>query len=97
MLWLVHGQKRWFLYPPCGAPDDETTAAQGLGAWAWAYLIHETGGDVDVALQDFIVDVPMMGREASFELHFGRTMDTFFEEFDAFVLGDDDAWRAILQ
>ncbi len=68
-----------------------------LGAWAWAYLIHDLDGDYDTALKDFIIAVPEMGKEASFELHFGRTIEAFFEEFDVFVQGDDDAWRAILE
>jgi len=68
-----------------------------LGAWAWAYLVHEVDGDVDLALKTFIEDVPVMGREASFELHFGRTMDEFFVEFAEFVQGSDEEWRAILE
>ena len=67
-----------------------------LGAWAWAYLVHEVDGDVDLALKTFIEDVPIKGRAASFEQHFGRTMDAFFVEFGAFVQGSDDEWRAIL-
>ena len=67
-----------------------------LGAWAWAYLIHQVGGDYDIALKDFIKDVPVMGRAASFEKHLGRTMEAFFEEFSLFVQGSDDDWKAIL-
>jgi hypothetical protein len=68
-----------------------------LGAWAWAYLIDTVDGDYDVALKFFIADVPLIGKEAAFEYHFGMTLDIFFEEFDEFVLGDDAAWRAILE
>jgi hypothetical protein len=68
-----------------------------LGSWAWAYLVHELDGDVDTVLKDFIQDVPAMGREASFQLHFGRTMDEFFVEFETFVGGSDDEWQAILE
>jgi hypothetical protein len=50
-----------------------------------------------VALKFFIADVPLIGKEAAFEYHFGMTLDMFFEEFDEFVLGDDAAWRAILE
>ena len=67
-----------------------------LGAWAWAYLIHELDGAVDVALKDFIIAVPEMGRAASFELHFGRSMEAFYTEFAEFVRGSDEEWRAIL-
>ena len=67
-----------------------------LGAWAWAYLVHEMDGDVDTVLKDFIRDVPKAGRSASFEDHFGRSMETFFVEFADFVQGTDDEWRAIL-
>jgi hypothetical protein len=67
-----------------------------LGAWAWAYLIHQVGGDYDIALKDFIKDVPVMGRAASFEKHFDRTMEDFFEEFSVFVQGSDDDWKVIL-
>jgi hypothetical protein len=52
---------------------------------------------VDKVLKEFIQDVPAMGREASFQLHFDRTMDAFFEEFAVFVQGSDDDWRAILE
>ena len=68
-----------------------------LGAWAWAYLVHSIDGDVDRALKTFIEDVPIMGRSASFELHFGRTMEEFFDEFAEFVEGDEEDWRAILE
>ena len=67
-----------------------------LGAWAWAYLIDGVGGDYDVALKAFIQDVPVMGRAASFQKHFGRSMETFFDEFRIFVQGDDAAWSSIL-
>ena len=67
-----------------------------LGAWAWAYLVHEVGGDYDIALKDFIVDIAELGKAASFEKHFGRTLDEFYAEFALFIQGDDDAWRAIL-
>jgi hypothetical protein len=68
-----------------------------LGAWAWAYLIYTMDGDVDIVLKDFIHDVPTMGREASFEDHFGRTMDVFFVEFAEFVQGSDEDWQSILE
>ena len=68
-----------------------------LGAWAWAYLVHDVGGDVDLVLKDFIRDVPMMGRSASFEKYFGRSMEDFFAEFAEFVKGSDAEWRAILE
>lgn len=79
--------------------DDFSAAAvyYQLGAWAWAYLVHELDGEVDIALKDFIHDVPAMGREASFQLHFDRTMEEFFVEFAAFTEGNDDEWRAILE
>jgi hypothetical protein len=68
-----------------------------LGAWAWAYLIDTVDGDYDVALKFFIADVPLLGKEAAFEYHFGMTLDMFFDEFDEFILGDDAAWRSILE
>jgi hypothetical protein len=68
-----------------------------LGSWAWAYLVHELDDNVDKVLKDFIQDVPVMGREASFQLHFDRTMDAFFEEFAVFVQGSDEEWQAILE
>jgi hypothetical protein len=79
--------------------DDFSAAAvyYQLGAWAWAYLVHELDGEVDIVLKDFIHDVPAMGREASFQLHFDRTMEEFFVEFAAFTEGNDDEWRAILE
>lgn len=67
-----------------------------FGAWAWAYLIHSVGGDYDIALKFFIADVPLIGKEAAFEYHFGMTIDEFFVEFEQFIQGDDEAWRAIL-
>lgn len=67
-----------------------------LGAWAWAYLVHELDGDYDVVLRDYIRDVPTLGKEASFERHFGTTTKAFFETFDTFVQGDEESWRAIL-
>ena len=68
-----------------------------LGAWAWAYIVHSVDGDVDVVLKDFIADVPSIGRAASFEKHFGMTMEDFFSAFDAFVQGSNDEWQAILE
>jgi len=68
-----------------------------LGAWAWAYLVHAVGGDVDLVLKDFIQDVPTLGREASFQMNLGRTTDEFFLEFSEFVQGTDEEWRAILE
>lgn len=68
-----------------------------LGAWAWALLVHDLGGDYDVALKDYIQDVPLIGKTAAFEKHFGRTIASFFDDFDEFVRSDDDAWVKILQ
>ncbi len=68
-----------------------------LGSWAWAYLVHAMDDNVDKVLKDFIKDVPTMGRDASFQLHFDRTMDDFFVEFADFVQGSDEEWRAILE
>ena len=50
-----------------------------------------------MALKDFIRDVPRLGRAASFETHFGMTMEDFFSAFDAFVQDSDEEWRAILE
>ena len=79
---------------------DQTAAAAvyyQLGAWAWAWLVHDRGGDVDLVLKDFIEDVPVMGKAAAFEAHFDRSIEQFFVEFAAFTAGDDAAWQAILQ
>lgn len=80
-------------------PDLTAAAAvyYQLGAWAWAWLVHDQGGDVDKVLKAYIQDVPTLGKSAAFQQHFGRSMDDFFAEFAVFVQGDDDAWRAILE
>jgi hypothetical protein len=36
VLWLVHGRKHWYVYPPGAATEEDLLAAQGLSAWAWA-------------------------------------------------------------
>jgi hypothetical protein len=81
--------------------DTDPTAAAAvyyqLGAWAWAWLVHDRGGDVDLVLKDFVEDVPVMGKGAAFEAHFDRSIEQFFVEFAAFTAGDDAAWEAILQ
>ena len=68
-----------------------------LGAWAWAWLVHDLDGDIDRVLKDYIRDVPELGKSASFERHFGRTVEAFFVEFEDFVQSDEEAWRAILE
>ena len=67
-----------------------------LGSWAWAYLVYEMNGNYDIILKYFIEDVPIMGKEASFQLHFGRTIDEFMVEFDAFIRGTNEDVTAIL-
>jgi hypothetical protein len=61
-----------------------------MGAWAWAYLAHKVGGNYDIILKDFIIDIPTMGKEAAFQRHFEMTIDEFFVEFDQFIRGPDE-------
>lgn len=61
-----------------------------MGAWTWPYLVDKVGGDYDIVLKDFIIGIPIMGKEAAFQNHFGMTIDAFLIEFDQFIRGPDE-------
>jgi hypothetical protein len=65
-----------------------------LGAWATAYLIHGLGVDEKVVLKDWYSDILRIGKSAAFEKHMGRTLGTFYEQFDTFIRqSDEDVMR----
>lgn len=56
-----------------------------IGSWAVAYLLNRAG-DSDILLDIFHPYVAELGWEGAFVKTFGITSDTFYAEFDAFLL-----------
>jgi hypothetical protein len=56
-----------------------------VGAWATAFLLNRVG-DSDILLNVFLPTTSELGWEGAFIKTFGITPDTFYTEFDAFLL-----------
>ena len=68
-----------------------------IGAWATAYLIHVRGVEEKVVLRDWYLDIPRIGKSASFRKHMGLSLEEFYPLFSSFLRRPDDELMKIFE